>query len=176
MRKSGVRAVAALFAGLGLGACAAEDATGLQMRVTALQQEQVRRQGELQQIAAQIDAARHELARQQCLAGNARIAAEVMLQAAECLSQRSKFVECEANNHARTSESGVLGCIAGLGAAIATGGASAPFTLIGCGGGAALGHALGSECGTDPVCTPDQAILARDALGRHGLTAWPVCQ
>jgi hypothetical protein len=63
-----------------------------------------------------------------------------------------------------------------MGASVVTGGAAAPLLALGCVGGAMLGHASGSECGPDPVCTPDQAILAREALQRRGLTAWPVCQ
>ena len=176
MGQRGAGVAASLCAALVISGCAGENATSLQMRVSALQQEQARRQSELQQIAAQIAAAQRELARQQCLAANAGIAAEVYVTAATCMADRSKFAECEANNHAHTSESGILGCIGGLGAAIFTGGAAAPLMALGCGGGAVLGQASASECGQDPVCTPDQGILAREALQRRGLTAWPVCQ
>jgi hypothetical protein len=176
MARLGVTSAASVFAVMAFVGCAGEDATSLQMRVSALQQEQARRQAELQGVAAQIAAARLELARQQCLASSAAIAAEVTVKAAICLASRSKFAQCEANNHAHTAESGVLGCVAGMGGAVLTGGAALPLTLLGCGGGAALGHASGSECGPDPVCTPDEAILARDALQRRGLAAWPTCQ
>jgi len=176
--RSVLLSLAGALAPLTLGGCTTSggDASSLQMRVSALQQEQTARQYELQQIAAQIEAARRELARQQCLAFTASIDAEVSATAADCMAKRSKFAQCEANNHAHTAEGGVLGCLAGLGAAVVTGGAAAPLTVIGCGGGAALGHASGSECGPDPVCTPDRTILTREALGRRGISAMPACQ
>lgn len=132
-------------------------------------------QAQLQQVEAQIAAAKYELARQQCKAAAAQMVSEVALEKAQCLQTRALYAECAAKGSAHTSGGGLLGCAAGLAAAVVTGGAATPLVAAGCAAGLGAGAATKTACGESPVCTPDETVLARDVALRRGFQTWPQC-
>ena len=147
----------------------------LERHIAELRAEQQRRQGELQEIRTQIDAATKEQEREKCRALGARLDAEVALRKAQCIGQRASYAECLSKSDTRKTGGGLLGCLAGVGLAVATGGAAAPLTLAGCGGGYLLGAATANDCGANPVCTPDDDALRPEVLAAENLTEWPQC-
>lgn len=156
---------------LGCGGGSAE----LSGRIAQLRSEQAQRQADLERIQQEIRTAQIEQQRQQCRAYAARLQAEVALASANCLEARSQYAACVANNEAHKSKGGLLGCLVGLGAAVATGGAAAPMAVAGCAGGLLVGGATTNSCGQNPVCTIDETLLQSAALAQDGLTAWPQC-
>jgi hypothetical protein len=167
-------AVLALVPSLAFPACVGAS-PALIRRVDELRVEQQQRQAELDRIEQEIAAARTEQQRQQCRAISAQLLSEVAIQRAQCLATRSDYAQCVAENEANKSKSGMVGCLVGLGAAVVTGGAAAPLTLTGCGGGLLVGDGNAKECGPSPVCTPDPTVLGATVLSAHGLTSWPQC-
>ena len=131
------------------------------------------RQAELDALNIKVDDARADLKTEQCRAESARLDADVALERAQCLQRRAEFGACIAANEARRAKGTSWGCLLGLGAAVATGGAAAPMALAGCGAGAAL-SAGGVQC-SNPTCTVEPAILRSQVLAHHQLSAWPEC-
>jgi outer membrane murein-binding lipoprotein Lpp len=144
-------------------------------RVQELRAEQQRRQMELAILDQRIQAARMEQQRQECRALAASLMSEIAVRRAQCIGERAEFAKCLAENKAHTSNSGMLGCGLGLGAALLTGGAAAPWAAGGCLGGLAAGSATTETCGQSPVCTPDENVLARDILASRAMSYWPQC-
>lgn len=144
-------------------------------RVEELRGEQRRREMELAVLDQRIQAARLEQARQECRALQASLLSEVALRRADCIGRRAEFAKCLAQNEAHTSKSGMFGCGLGLGAALLTGGAAAPWAAGGCLGGLAAGGATTQGCGQSPVCTPDENVLAGETLASRGMASWPQC-
>ncbi len=172
---AGIATVVTLLA-LGCGSSAAEGRVeqSLAQRVAALRSEQQLRQTELAAVRTQIVQAQHALERHRCEAQRAEIGSAVAVARADCLGQRAQFFACGAGNAERRSSSGFWGCLLGLGAAVVTGGAAAPMTLAGCGIGRESASA--TDCGVDPVCTPDPAVLEARMLATRGLSALPSCE
>ena len=144
-------------------------------RVEELRAEQHRRQMELAALEQRIQAARLEQQRQECRGLEANLRSEVMIRRADCIGKRAEFAKCLAENDAHTSNSGMLGCGLGLGAALITGGAAAPWAAGGCLSGLAAGSATTKACGQGPVCTPDDTVLAGEVLVSRGMNYWPQC-
>lgn len=144
-------------------------------RVQELRAEQQRRQMELVALDQRIQAARVEQQRQECRALAANLMSEIAVRRVDCIGRRAEFAKCSAENKAHTSNSGMVGCGLGLGAAILTGGAAAPWAAGGCLGGLAAGSATTETCRQVPVCTVDEAVLAHEVLASRGMNVWPQC-
>jgi multidrug efflux pump subunit AcrA (membrane-fusion protein) len=147
----------------------------LETRVAALRQEQTRREAEIAALAQQEEQARRILEQRQCEAIVAGLTSEIAVKRAECLESRSDYAACLAKNEAHSSNSGLLGALAGLAASVVTGGAAAPLVLAGAGVGYAGGKVSSSDCGGSPVCTPDEQVLRQDVLSSHHLPGTPTC-
>ena len=111
----------ALLSALGCGAAGEADVS---TRIMRLQAEQRERQVQLDQIEHKIQIANAQLVRMQCGAFLAQLQSEVATEMAQCLGARAKHGKCLAEASRDTTEGGFLGCLVGLGAAVATGGAS----------------------------------------------------
>jgi len=169
-------------AGLGLVTVLACSSTGLEGRLSTLEAEEVRRQERLDALEQQITSAElraeHAKARaeyHECKATSAHLNAEVTLRRAECYQAVAAHTECTANNERNTATAAATGCLLGLGFAILTGGAAAPAALVGCGGGAAVGHATRTKCGEVPRCASQLNDMKRVVLAELGLVAMPTC-
>jgi hypothetical protein len=110
------------------------------------------------------------------LALQARLEAEVIDEKTQCLLWRAKYAECAAKNESHAAKSGILGCGAGLLAAVFTGGAATPLAAAGCGGGLLVGSATRQACGEPAACTPDMGQIMQQVLARNRLSALPLCQ
>jgi hypothetical protein len=171
-----------LVAGLGLMIGAACSSSGFEGRLATLEAEEARRQAKLDSLERQITAAElraeHAKARaeyHECKATSASLHADVTLRRARCFQEVSSHTTCTAENERNTATGAAAGCVLGLGVAILTGGAAAPAALVGCGGGAAVGHATRKKCGEVPRCASHLNDMPRMVLAEHGLAAMPTC-
>lgn len=125
-------------------------------------------------LSRQIADQEQRLAAAQCQSTRAEIRAQVARREATCMAARMTFARCAAQEARDAADSSFLGGLLGLAAAVATGGAAAPFIL----GGVAAGRAtenVRARCGASPVCEMDVATLEREELARRGLDRPPTC-
>jgi len=133
----------------------------------------------LEQIQAEVSSseARAEEARQlaimeRCKAGNAQIVAQASAYQAQCLGEVAAYNACEAKRSEAKADGTIVGCLFGIGVALATSGAAAPLALGGC----AVGR-LASESGEcpRPQCAAEFDRAELRALHQLGLTELPMC-
>lgn len=146
-----------------------EEVARLEADVARLETVRADRRRELDKILA-------EVRTQQCRSQRAKIDAEVVVRRVTCLKEQATYESCVARNQARASKSGFLGCLLGLGAAVASGGAAAPYALAGCASGAAVGAAIARECGTPPACLAGFNLIQQQVLREAGLAEAPRCE
>jgi hypothetical protein len=127
-------------------------------------------------LRQEVQWARQEQARSQCKAQVARIEAQAVVAQTQCLKDHAEHTECLARNEAGTAKSGLFGCMLGLGAAVISGGAAAPLTLAGCGGGVVMGATSETDCPRAPACTLAIPVIEAAVLAEQGLTQKPDCE
>lgn len=111
-----------------------------------------------------------------CVAARKDIEAMVAASEAECMFRVAEHSGCVAENAHGTMNNEVIGGLLGLAAAIATGGAAAPFVLGGAVAGRAVSDSAAAACGPVPACAgnSDEDRL-RAALQVRGLDDLPEC-
>ena len=154
----------------------------LSQRLQQLREEQQKRQAELVQLdkerlalRLEIQEARAAAERSRCEALVSQMDAEVIVTRVECVKAQAEYSECNAENSARTADHGFWGCVLGLGAAVVTGGAAAPLTLAGCGGGLVVATASEETCGSPPQCTQQFNDIRATVLAKRRLARMPIC-
>lgn len=151
----------------------------LESRVEDLRTEQQRRQAELTMLEQRIQAARLEQQRQECRAFVAQLASEVATRKAQCTAMGANYARCVAEEGKRTSNGALLGCAAGLGLTLVSGGLGAGVAATACGAGIAAGmgaaEVTATGCGQAPACSDQDEVLVREVLAARKLPAWPVC-
>ncbi|MFW6031066.1 MAG: PDZ domain-containing protein [Myxococcota bacterium] len=160
--------------------CAGTSATALRADVEELRALHEEEQIKLEAIRAKIamaqvraERARREAGLAQCRATVESIEADVAALRADCAQRVAAFNLCQAENSARQAKGGIWGCILGIGGAVLSGGAAAPWALSGCGVGLVAGAASTDTCPT-PVCIAEGDIL-REVLRDEGLDHLPMC-
>lgn len=173
------RILAAVVTGAVVATCSACGASGgvRQGDVDDLRTQHEKEKARLDQVRADIAAAEQkaaearELAKlEQCRATWAEVRAEVASNQANCAKQVAERNMCKANNSSRTAKGGVLGCVGGILAAGATGGALTPLALGGCGGGLLAGAVAADDC-PGVSCEIDNTRLTVAAVQRPGRSA-----
>lgn len=119
---------------------------------------------EIAESEARAARARDEARLQECRAARSRRFAELAAQTAACWERAANSARCDAAQSERRSRGTILGCLLGIGVAIATGGALGPAALGGCGGGYMLASASEQECERAPSCDID-AVAADQQNG-----------
>jgi hypothetical protein len=156
-------------------------ASGIEQRISALYNEQQKRESELTETKQKIDAAAKELKYAQaeleffrCEARTAGILSTARMGFAAYMRDVAQYERCEAANEARKSKSTLFGTLLGVGLAAATGGGS----LLLAGAGAAVGSAGASSevCPPKPPEVRTEDSFLAEALAKESLTAIPVCQ
>ncbi len=115
----------------------------------------------------------------QCKSHESLVVSFVAKHLAECNVAAANWYACDARNAKQATEDTLLGCFLGLGAAAVTGGAAAPWALVGCGGGAVVGDQAATGICTKTsrplACGTRQAEFLTTALVEAGLTQAPRC-
>lgn len=171
--------------------CAATAATGGSTRVAEVRERldvllqeheaEVRRLDEVQRqirVAQEVLAAhRSRVSFVECQAKRAELDAAVSAARADCLASLARHEACLAQHAEDTMDNEVLGGLLGLGVAVLTGGAAAPFVLGGVATGRVMSGSGEGECGSTPACTilTDHDRLAA-ALWERGLDSMPSCE
>ncbi len=135
--------------------------------------DQLRREVAVSEIAAAASRQRAEY--EECRANLAKLGAEISKRKSACSVEKSMDAQCHAKNEAHRSNSGIGGCLLGIGAAVVTGGAAAPLALGGCGVGLLAGSATGEPCGSS-TCVDDETAIATTLMQEQHLTTVPTCR
>jgi S1-C subfamily serine protease len=171
---------------LGLGAvhCARPDAS----RTENTEERLIAIEKQIEQGNLRLEAVRRTLAEEQtrleesrleadyqlCRAGVAEHRAEVERRRSECAREIAGYHFCLAKNSKEKADTGIGGCLFGIIAATASGGAAAPWALGGCSAGLAVGAALASDCPV-PECSTSLENVDQAVLAARGLTSVPRC-
>jgi len=145
------------------------DVDQLSKEVAVLEKKRDDRRAELRQLL-------EETKTQECRATRAKVEAKVIVRRVECVKEQAKYESCIAKNQARTSGSGFLGCLLGLGAAALTGGAATPYAVAGCAGGIVAGGVTEKKCGSPPACVKTFNVIEKEVLQQEGLESISTCE
>ncbi len=168
--------------------CAGEDSSAEHSQSS--KEVQTEQELNLEGLEARIDAVHALLAEQEakalrakreaelfeCQARNERLKAEAAKLEARCLQEQALHARCAAEVARAKGDSSLLGCFVGLGVALATGGATAPWALGGCGAGRVAGEIVAKEC-PPPSCVRELAETSSlsKVLRGENLAQLPLC-
>lgn len=151
-------------------------------RISRLEREEAERRQRLNTLDAAIekanadlDVAKKETDMYRCSAKRALIKAEIIGFRSQCVQKQAEYETCVAKNNASSAKGAAFGCIAGLGAALITGGAAAPATLLGCGAGHIAGKSANTHCGRPPNCVQLFNNIEYKMVNKHRLDRIPNC-
>ncbi len=151
-------------------------------RISRLEREESERRqrltaldAEIEQANVALDVAKKETDMYRCSAKRALIKAEIIGFRSRCVQRQAEYETCAAKNSASSAKGAAFGCIAGLGAALITGGAAAPATLLGCGAGHMAGKSTNTHCGRPPNCVQLFNNIEYKMVNKHRLDRIPNC-